>query len=1084
MSSEIVVPYIPVVLVVIGTINGQKCKKHYSALCDSGATTSWINKKVVGNAPLRKTARTIANTLAGRLESSLIADCDHSFLPDFSTSKCVGKFQARVFETDIRYDMILGRDILGALGMIIDFKSNVVTWDGVSAPMYTPKEINDLGRRPHQIRDALFHRYVFSHDDTEDANAATEIDSAKYQRVEIDDVVAKAVHLTHEQQNDLTNLLNRFTRLFSGKLGHYPGDPVHIEIDPQAKPVHKRHYPVPRVHEQTFKQELERLVKIGVLERCGPSEWAAPTFIIPKKDNTVRFVSDFRALNQVIKRKVYPLPRIQDILARRKGYKFFTKLDISMQYYTFELDKASSKLCTIATPFGLFRYKRLPMGVSQATDISQEVMDRVLRDIDDIEKYLDDVGCFSDDWQSHITLLEIVLQKLEDNGFTINPLKCEWAVKETDWLGYWLTPVGLKPWQKKVQAILDMQAPKNISQLRSFIGLVTYYRTMWPKRADTLAPLTNLTGAKKFIWTDEHQKAFEAMKALASSDALIRYPDHNLPFDIETDASDYQLGAVIKQNNCPVAYYSRKLNSAQRNYTTIEKELLSIVETLKEFRSMLLGARLRIHTDHKNLTYELTAFQTQRVLRWRLYLEEYGPQFFYRKGPLNPVADAFSRVPTARTNTDTTHTTGNHPDNQNPQTTSVMDAPELADCFLLHPEFDEQEGHPLNYNTIQTYQSRDKALTDAVTDNDNERIQYMNLGDAQIIVYTPPQTPEKWKICIPTAQLTNFITWYHLAMSHAGQTNLIATMNRHFYHPKLTQTVERLVGACDACQRCKSTPHKYGKLPVRDVRVAPWYELQVDLIGPWHFKVDDVDCYFRALTIIDPVTNLLEIVRYTDKSAYYIAQLFENTWLSRYPRPMRVIYDRGPEFKGAFTTMLEQNGIEPHPTTVKNPTANAIVERVHLTIGNVLRTLVHTLEPQDLMDANDLIDQCLATAMHATRVAAHTSLNKISPGSLVFQRDMFLDIPLIADIMAITSRREMLINNALLRANRKRISYDYAVNDDVLLQATEPAKMNPRWLGPYTITQIYTNGTVRIRLSPMVTERVNIRRLKPYRTVA
>ena len=186
-----------------------------------------------------------------------------------------------------------------------------------------------------------------------------------------------------------------------------------------------------------------------------------------------------------------------------------------MKYYTFELDKESHNLCTIVTPFGLYKYTRLPMGVSESPDIAQEFMENLLQDLlEEIVVYVDDILVTNHSWSSHLHLLNKVLACLEDVGFLVNPLKCEWTVKEMDFLVHWMTPTGIKPWKKKVDAILRMEQQRNQTQLQSFLGMVNYYHDMWPRWTHILAPLTNLMGKKKFQWNKEQDEAFKQMKTL------------------------------------------------------------------------------------------------------------------------------------------------------------------------------------------------------------------------------------------------------------------------------------------------------------------------------------------------------------------------------------------------------------------------------------------------------------------------------------------------------------------------------------------------------------------------------------------
>ena len=235
----------------------------------------------------------------------------------------------------------------------------------------------------------------------------------------------------------------------------------------------------------------------------------------------------------------------------------------------------------------------------------------------------------------------------------------------------------------------------------------------------------------------------------------------------------------------------------------------------------------------------------------------------------------------------------------------------------------------------------------------------------------------------------------------------------------------------------------YRKLPPRHATLAPWNKVAVDLIGPWAVTVGQHKYEFDALTCIDPVTNLVEIIRLNNRTAHHVAQQFENVWLSRYPRPNRCIHDNGGEFIGAeFQIKLQQHGITDVPTTSYNPQGNSICERMHQTVANVLRTTTQLKPPRNLQDATQQVENAIATTVYATRVSVSRTLGT-SPGNLVFGRDMFLDVPLLADLVTIRDRRQQLIDENLQRQNARRREYQYTVGQEVLIKTISPNKLEP-----------------------------------------
>ena len=705
----------------------------------------------------------------------------------------------------------------------------------------------------------------------------------------------------------------------------------------------------------------------------------------------------------------------------------------------------------------MYQYASLPMGLSNSPDIFQAVMNDVLDDLDNTRAHLDDVLITtSGSYDDHLRHVEKALSRLAEFGFRVNLRKSFFAASEIEYLGYWVTRDGISPQPKKVEAIMRLQPPKTKRQLRHFLGMINYYRDMWKRRSHILAPLSGLVSKTvKWDWTKECQEAFEEIKKTMAKETLLTYPDFNKTFHVYADASDKQLGGVIMQEGKPLAFYSRKLNSAQCNYAVGEKELLSIVEALKEFKGILLGHKIVVHTDHKNILYR--PFPSDRIMRWRLMIEEYGAEFVHIKGEENVVADGMSRL--------------HHESTYFLVTQNTDDQIETSweEIFATSPkELDKEAEFPLLPSLIDKYQKKDKKLMKRLKEKSND-FSTINVEGHELLA-------RHGKIYIPDCLQGRVLSWYHEYLVHPGATRTEATIRQQFTWPGLTEDVRKFVQSC-GCQKHKRNAKKYGKLPVRQVETVPWKRVDVDLIGPWTVKTPSKTYSLQAITMIDPATGWFEMSQLIDATAYTAMNAFCNEWLCRYPRPKYVGMDGGSEFKKQFKETVKNYGLKVKKTTPYNPQGNSVIERIHQVIGDSLRA--YELQEQEL-DEDDPFGAILANVSWALRSTYHTAL-EATPGQLFFGRDMLLGIQHKANWTRIAQRRQEQANCNNKRENAKRIPHTYKVGDYVLLKRGEKvSKMTSPNTGPYEVISVHANGTVRIQKGA-VSQRINIRRIIPYR---
>lgn len=463
--------------------------------------------------------------------------------------------------------------------------------------------------------------------------------------------------LSLKQQSDLNDLLSEFVDVFQvegGPRGYYDG--VKHEILTDHPPIRSRPYRQTPPVQAEVRRHVEQMLDQGII-RESTSPWSFPVCMIPKPGtNTYRFCIDYRMLNKVCARCNFSVPNINDTLDQLGAAKprYFSTLDLAAGYWQIGLDENSKAKSAFITQDGLFEFNVLPFGLHNAPATFQRAMQEVFRGLhwQFVLIYLDDIIVFSNTFDEHLIHLRDVLNRLRTVGLKLQAKKCTFGSKQVKYLGHIVSADGIATDHDKVQIIRDYKIPAKVSEVRSFLGLVGYYRKFIKDFSKIAEPLTNLTRKDvPFVWTEDCKQAFELLKQKLLEPPILAYPQFDgTPFILQTDASLKGLGFVLAQvqggKEKVISYGGRALSKAEKNYSITELEALAVVEGIKKYRPYLQhSVKFKIVTDHCALKWLFSGTHSGgRLARWSLQLQAYDFEVVHVKGKHNGNADALSRV--------------------------------------------------------------------------------------------------------------------------------------------------------------------------------------------------------------------------------------------------------------------------------------------------------------------------------------------------------------------------------------------------------------------------------------------------------